>query len=76
MEEDQKTTRIDVKMSKFKEASDVNGKGKEENRLRIVNAIVDGTPINKVGGKSPIGKKPRTASGVVVDEAAVDEDEE
>ncbi|AVT83637.1 hypothetical protein RPYSC3_47770 [Rhodopseudomonas palustris] len=71
VELDEESTVIDVSTSGFGTVGEVNGKGKEENRLRIVNAIVGGNSITTVNASSPIGDKPRTASG-----AAEEDDEE
>lgn len=72
VEEDGSTPRLDIRTSKFKTVTEVNGRGKEDNRLRLVTAVVTGKQIKDVGEDSPIGEKPKTASGP----AATEEEEE
>jgi len=55
---DSKTNIIDVKKSKFDKISEITGKGKSDNRYRIINGIIAGTDISEISSESPIGNRP------------------
>ncbi|WP_375415389.1 BglII/BstYI family type II restriction endonuclease [uncultured Bradyrhizobium sp.] len=52
---DEKTPVIDVSTANFSTLKDITGKGKLNNRWRIVNSYFEGKPINEVSEISPIG---------------------
>ena len=52
---DDNTTIIDVSKSQFKEIKDVTGRGKIDNRWRVVNSYFEGQPIDTIGELSPTG---------------------
>lgn len=52
---DSKTKTIDVSQSKFSEIGEITGKNNAANKWRVVNGILDGVPIEKIGPGSPTG---------------------
>jgi hypothetical protein len=46
---------VDVSLSNFKTIKLITGKGNVENKYRIVNGIVSGTPIGEIDENSPVG---------------------
>jgi len=52
---DKKTRIIDVSKSKFGAIKDITGRGKLDNRWRIVNSYFQGKPIETIGEASPTG---------------------
>jgi hypothetical protein len=55
LEQDASTPEINVKECGFAALKDIVGKGSNENRWRIVNGYVQGTPMNQIGPNSPVG---------------------
>jgi hypothetical protein len=54
---DAATPVIDLRECQFPRVNDITGKGKEDNKWRIVNGYIDGTPMNIIGPNSPLGRK-------------------
>jgi|ERR1700730_5196818 len=52
---DEKTVLIDVSKSKFSGIKEITGRGKLDNRWRIVNSYFEKQPIERIGAKSPTG---------------------
>jgi hypothetical protein len=55
LEQDAGTPEINVKECRFNALKDMVGKGNNENRWRIVNGYMEGTPMNEIGPSSPVG---------------------
>lgn len=70
LEPDRKTPVIDVSKAQFGKVSQINGKGRSENRWRIVNGIRDGVPIAKIGPKSSPGRTLAEDTADTEDDAA------
>jgi hypothetical protein len=67
LERDDATPVVDVRQCAFPSVKDITGKGKHENRWRIVNGFIDGVPMNSIGPTSP--------TGPMFDTSAEDEEE-
>jgi len=52
---DEQTKILDISKCKFSGIGEIIGKGKAENRWRIVNGYLGGTPMHKIGPDSPTG---------------------
>lgn len=52
---DEKTAVIDVSKSKFSGIKEITGRGKLDNRWRIINSYFQKQPIQKIGEESPTG---------------------
>jgi hypothetical protein len=52
---DEKTAVIDVSKSKFSGIKEITGRGKLDNRWRVVNSYFEKQPIERIGEKSPTG---------------------
>jgi hypothetical protein len=52
---DDNTPVIDVSKSGFHNLKNITGRGKLDNRWRIINSVFEGMPIQKIGEKSPTG---------------------
>jgi hypothetical protein len=52
------TTIIDVSTSQFNVLKDLTGKGKADNRYRVVNECLANNPIHTISSDSPIGNRP------------------
>jgi hypothetical protein len=55
LEQDVNTPEINVKECRFAALKDIVGRGSNENRWRIVNGYVEGTPMSQIGPSSPVG---------------------
>jgi hypothetical protein len=55
---DKHTTIIDISKSRFSSVKDITGKGKTENRWRIVNGYLQSIPMTKIDSNSPAGPMP------------------
>lgn len=55
LESDDTTQIVDVSKSRFKSLSQITSKGKEQNRWRVVNGVISGTPIEAIGPESDTG---------------------
>lgn len=52
---DKKTPIVDLRLCKFSNVKEITGKKKGENRWRIINGYLSGTPLNQIGPSSDIG---------------------
>jgi hypothetical protein len=71
LEQDAETKVVDVSKSKFS-FQDVVGKGKTENRWRIINGFVTGADISSIGPESETGPMLVDESDVVADDDAAE----
>lgn len=56
LEVDSNTEIVDLSTSAFPDSKSITGRGRSENRWRIVNGWISGTPIEEVGEHSPLGQ--------------------
>ncbi|MCB0553019.1 MAG: hypothetical protein KDD02_05660 [Phaeodactylibacter sp.] len=54
----EETVQINVSLSQFENIQQIIGKGKTNNKFKVVNGILSGTPIEEIGPASPIGPLP------------------
>lgn len=55
---DELTPNVDLRECRFSGVADITGTGSTENRFRIVQAYLNGTPMSEVGPDSPTGPMP------------------
>ena len=55
LEQDENTPVVNVTACQFKSLKEIVGKGNHENRWRVINGYVEGTPMGKIGPESPLG---------------------
>jgi hypothetical protein len=55
LEQDDATTEVNVKETQFENLKGIVGKGKDENRWRVINAYLNGVEMSTVGPNSPTG---------------------
>jgi len=55
IEPDENTRVVNLQECQFESIGDITGKGKHDNRWRIVNAYLSGTPMSQVGPESALG---------------------
>jgi hypothetical protein len=56
IQQDERTRVVDLRDCRFRSFGEINGKGMTENRWRIVEAFLNGTPMSDVGPDSPTGR--------------------
>lgn len=57
LEEDSETTIVDISKCRFASIREITGKGKTDNRWRIVNGYIQGKDMSEIGPESPTGPK-------------------
>lgn len=57
LEDDEGTQIVDVSTTQFRDVAEINGRGREDNRWRIVNAYLAGTDLSEVGETSEVGPR-------------------
>ena len=73
---DEDTPVYDVSSSALQPYSAISGRGREDNRYRVVNGYLQGTPAHAITTDSPVGRKASSISEVgVLDEDEEDEDD-
>jgi len=55
LEPDDHTPIVDISQTRFGEAKEITGKGKSDNRWRIVNGFIGGRAMTEIGPDSDIG---------------------
>jgi hypothetical protein len=55
LEVDPQTQIVDVSQCQFQGIKDIIGRGRAENRWRIINGFMEGTPMKDISPFSPIG---------------------
>jgi len=55
IEPDHQTPIIDVSRSRFASVADITGRGNTQNRWRIVNSLLNGSPVGDIGPDSEVG---------------------
>jgi hypothetical protein len=68
LREGRETKVIDVSRSSFANVQEITGKGRSQNRYRIVNGILNNTPIHRINAQSPVGPVAN-----IIDTADIDE---
>ena len=68
IEPDSETPIVDISESKFTRIKSITGKGNAENRWRLVNAYLSGTPMTDVG--------PRSDTGPMIESSSADFDDD
>ena len=63
VEPDDSTSRVDVRACAFSSVSDITGKGKHDNRWRIVNGFLNSADMSSIGPHSPTGPMVADSSG-------------
>jgi hypothetical protein len=56
--QDENTEVVDLRQTKFRKVSQITGKGKEENRWRVVNGYLDSRDLRGIGPRAPTGPMP------------------
>jgi hypothetical protein len=60
IEPDDQTPSLDLRRCRFDSVKEITGKGKTENRWRIVNGYLAGTALEDIGPESPTGPMPES----------------